>query len=91
MVNLPCHHSSTLPILPAQQVALQGTSESEQHHDEHQHQDDQRKGQFGIIGALGKRQQIAQATTGGDELAHHGAGEGKAHRHLEAAHHPGHR
>ena len=63
-------------------MLLEPPREAENHQHHRQDQQNQRKHQRGVVGALRKGEEIAEALGRGRELSHAGAGEGKADRDL---------
>src|SRR5262245_10794657 len=85
-------HKAVRPPLrsvPAQQTLFQSPCNAEDHQDYRENQQNQREHQRGVVGALRKGQEIAEALSCRYELSHAGAGEGKTDRDLEIAEHPG--
>src|SRR6187401_1473195 len=64
-----------LRSVPTQQMFFQTPRNSEDHQHDHHDEEDQREHQRGVVGRLRKRQEIAEASAGADELPDTGAGE----------------
>src|SRR6266853_4129182 len=69
-----------LRSVPTQQIFFQTPRNSEDQQDHHEDQKNQREHQSGVVGALRKRQEVAEAVRCRHELSHAGASESKADR-----------
>src|SRR6476661_6807206 len=76
-------------LVPAQQIFLEPPCDTEDQQHHHENQKNQCEHQGGVVGALRKRQEVAEAVGCRHELSHAGAGEGKADRDFQIAEHPG--
>src|SRR5262249_1349421 len=68
--------------VPAQEMLFQPSRNAEDHQHHRQDQKNQREHQCGVVGALRKGQEVAEALGCRHELSHAGAGKGKADRDL---------
>src|SRR6476661_10377911 len=76
-------------LVPAQQIFLEPPCDTEDQQHHHEDQKNQCEHQGGVVGALRKRQEVAEAVGCCHELSHASAGEGKADRDFQIAEHPG--
>src|ERR1700716_909719 len=76
-------------LVPAQQIFLEPPCDTEDQQHHYEDQKNQCEHQGGVVGALPKRQEVAEAVGCCHELSHAGAGEGKADRDFQITEHPG--
>src|SRR6476619_2644992 len=76
---------ASMRSVPTQQIFFQPTGNCEDQQDHHQDQENQREHQSGVVGALRKREEVAEPMGRRHELAHTGARESKADRDFQIA------
>src|SRR5579885_2671664 len=76
-------------LSPPEDPPLEALEAREERVGDGHHEADEGNGERGVVGALGKGEEVAQSAARGDELADDGPGEGEPHGDLQAPEEPG--